>query len=109
MGNRDFLGEFEQAVLLAILRLRDNAYGVTIRRDISERTGRDVSFGAVYATLERLEAKGFVSSRFGEPTPERGGKRKRYFRVEAPGQRALSEAHAHRKAMWAGVPKGALA
>lgn len=109
MGNRGFLGEFEQAVLLAILRLRSNAYGVTIRREISERAGRAVSFGAVYATLERLETKGFVSSRLGEATPERGGKRKRYFQIEAPGQRALSEAHAYRKAMWAGLPKGALA
>jgi DNA-binding PadR family transcriptional regulator len=90
MGN-DQLGRFEELVLLALVRLRENAYGVTIRREIAERTGRDVSFGAVYTTLERLQTKGYVSSRIGEPTPERGGRAKRYFRIEAPGIRALNE------------------
>jgi PadR family transcriptional regulator PadR len=88
-GN-DRLGRFEEIVLLALARLRENAYGVTIRREIAERTGRDVSFGAVYTTLERLERKGYVSSRMGEPTAERGGRAKRYFRIEAPGRRALN-------------------
>ena len=69
------LGEFEQHVLAALLRLRGNAYGVTIRREIVERTGRDVAVGAIYATLDRLEAKGYVSSRLGESTPERGSSR----------------------------------
>jgi len=91
MPKGSHLGEFEQHVLAALLRLRDNAYGVTIRREIAERTGRDVAIGAVYATLDRLERKGFVSSRAGESTPERGGRAKRYFKVEAPGIRALSE------------------
>jgi PadR family transcriptional regulator, regulatory protein PadR len=90
-GNPAFGGRFEEIVLLALVRLREDAYGVTIRRDIAERTGSDVSFGAVYTTLDRLERKGYVSSRVGEPTPERGGRAKRYFRIEAPGVRALNE------------------
>jgi PadR family transcriptional regulator PadR len=90
MDGNDRLGRFEEIVLLALVRLRENAYGVTIRREIAERTGRDVSFGAVYTTLERLERKGYVSSRMGEPTAERGGRAKRYFRIEAPGRRALN-------------------
>jgi PadR family transcriptional regulator PadR len=89
MDGNDRVGRFEEIVLLALVRLRENPYGVTIRREIVERTGRDVSFGAVYTTLERLERKGYVSSRVGEPTPERGGRAKRYFRIEAPGIRAL--------------------
>ena len=79
------LGEFEQLVLLAIMRLGDEAYGVTIRRAIQERTGRDVSAGAVYTTLSRLEKRGFVSSRMGETAPERTGQRRRYYRVEREG------------------------
>lgn len=90
MDGNDRLGRFEEIVLLALVRLRET-YGVPIRREIAERTGRDVSFGAVYTTLERLERKGYVSSRIGEPTPERGGRAKRYFRIEAPGVRALNE------------------
>jgi PadR family transcriptional regulator PadR len=86
-----YLGEFENLVLAALLRLRGNAYGVTIRREIVERTGRDVAVGAIYATLDRLEAKGYVSSRIGEATPERGGRAKKYFDIEAPGVRALEE------------------
>jgi DNA-binding PadR family transcriptional regulator len=85
------LGRFEEVVLLALVRLRENGYGVTIRREIAERTGRDVSYGAVYTTLERLERKGYVSSRVGEPTPKRGGRAKKYFRIEAPGINALNE------------------
>jgi PadR family transcriptional regulator PadR len=87
----DRLGRFEELVLLALVRLRENAYGVTIRREIADRTGRDVSFGAVYTTLDRLERKGYVLSRMGDPTPERGGRAKKYFRLEAPGIRALNE------------------
>jgi PadR family transcriptional regulator len=87
MGNR--LGHFEELVLLALVRLGENAYGVAIRREILARTGRDVSVGAVYTALERLQRKGYVSSRLGEATPERGGRAKRYFRIEAPGIAAL--------------------
>jgi PadR family transcriptional regulator, regulatory protein PadR len=89
MGDSDRLGRFEELVLLALVRLRET-YGVPIRREIAERTGREVSFGAVYTTLERLERKGYVASRIGDPTPERGGRAKRYFRIEAPGITALN-------------------
>jgi len=85
------LGEFEQLVLLAILRVEDDAYGVTIRHAIVEESRRDVSLAAVYKTLTRLEEKGFVIARVGEPTPERGGRRKRYYALSAPGKRALRQ------------------
>jgi PadR family transcriptional regulator, regulatory protein PadR len=87
MGDR--LGPFEELVLLGLVRLGPNAYGVSIRREIAARTGRDISVGAVYTALERLQRKGYVTSRLGEATPERGGRAKRYFRVEAPGIAAL--------------------
>src|SRR5215813_7003584 len=86
------LGDFEQIVLLAILRLGDKAYGVTIRREIAAHTERDPSPGALYTTLDRLEEKGLVSSRFGDPTPQRGGRAKRYFTVSAKGVAALVRA-----------------
>lgn len=73
------LGEFEQMVLLALLRLRENAYGSAVRVEIEKRTGREISIGALYTTLERLEKQGLVRSRIGEPTAERGGRRKKYF------------------------------
>jgi len=85
MPGRDYLGEFEHLIVLALLRLEDRAYGVTVRQEIELRTKREVSIGAVYATLDRLEAKGYVSSRLGDPTPERGGRSKRFFRVTAKG------------------------
>jgi DNA-binding PadR family transcriptional regulator len=103
MAKGDYLGEFEQIVLLALLRLKENAYGMTLRREIHERTGRDVSIGAVYATLDRLEAKGYVSSRLGEPTSERGGRAKRFFRIEADGAAALQDTRRTLEAMWKGV------
>jgi PadR family transcriptional regulator, regulatory protein PadR len=83
------LGEFEQVVLLAILRLGEEAYGLTIRTEISECTGRDPSPGALYTTLDRLEEKGMLASRFGDPTPQRGGRAKRYFTVNATGVKTL--------------------
>ncbi len=86
-----YLGEFEEIVLLAILRLRDNAYGVSIRQTVEEVAGRPTSIGAIYTTLERLEQKGFVRSREGEATPERGGRAKRYFKIEGAGVQALNE------------------
>lgn len=91
MGKEGYLGEFEMKVMMALLRLGANAYGMTIRHEISERTGRDVSIGAIYATLDRMERKGYVSSHKGEATPERGNRAKRYFKIEAPGKRALDE------------------
>jgi len=86
------LGEFEQVVLLAILRLGEKAYGVTIRAEITKQTGRDPSPGALYTTLDRLEEKGLASSRFGDPTPQRGGRAKRYFSVSAHGVAAVARA-----------------
>ena len=86
------MGEFEQIVLLAILRLDDGAYGVTIRDEIAGCTDRDPSPGALYTTLDRMEEKGLVTSRFGQPTPERGGRAKRYFRVTAKGEAAVASA-----------------
>ena len=89
MASREYLGEFEQIVLLALLRLQKNAYGVPIRREIEQRTKRDVSVGALYSTLDRLEAKGYVASWFADPTAERGGRSKRFFRVEPLGLKAV--------------------
>ena len=89
MGKGDYPGEFETLVLLAILRLGKNAYGMTIRHEIIDQTGRGVSRGATYSTLDRLEEKGYVSSWLADPTPERGGRAKRYYRIEATGQHAL--------------------
>jgi len=83
------LGDLEQLVLLAILQLDDDAYGVTIARLLREKAGRDLAMATVYTTLERLENKGYLDSTLGEPSAERGGKRKRYFRVNAAGQRAV--------------------
>ncbi len=86
------LGEFEQVVLLAILRLNSNAYGVSIAREILECTRRKVSPGALYTTLARLEAKGALASKEGAPTPERGGRAKRFYTVTRTGKRLLAEA-----------------
>src|SRR5437762_1170078 len=93
MARGELLGPLEHIVLLALVRLKANAYGMTVRREIEERTGRNISIGAVYATLERLEGKGYVSSSTGEPTAERGGRAERMFRIEADGQLALGASH----------------
>jgi PadR family transcriptional regulator, regulatory protein PadR len=103
MGRKG-LGEFETSVLLAIVRLQGRGYGVSIADEIERRTRKSVSFGAVYATLDRLQKKGLISSELGEPTPERGGKPKRFYRIEAPGERALLEAQKVTQWMWAGLP-----
>jgi PadR family transcriptional regulator PadR len=99
------LGDFEQLVLLSLMRLaRDgDPYGVSICDDITARTGRDVSLGAVYKTLERMEDKGLVAGRFGEPTAERGGRRKKHFKLLAPGQRALRHSVAAIRSMTEGL------
>jgi PadR family transcriptional regulator PadR len=88
------LGSLEQLLLLALLRLGDDAYGVPIRDEIEERTGRVISPGAIYTALDRLETRGLVRSRLGDPTPERGGKRKRHYRLTARGANAVADAHA---------------
>lgn len=85
----DQLGRLEQLLLFAVLRLDDDAYGATIRREVRERTGRSLTTGAIYTTLRRLEDRDMVSSRVGEPTPERGGRRKKFYRLEAAGLKAL--------------------
>lgn len=97
------LGQFEEIVLLATLRLAGEGYGATIRKAVAEATGRDISIGALYATLDRLERKGFISSRQGEATPERGGRAKRYFLVEGAGITAFNEAQTVRKSLLKGV------
>jgi PadR family transcriptional regulator, regulatory protein PadR len=89
MPRGELLGSLEHIVLLALVRLKSNAYGMTVRREIEERTGRNISIGAVYTTLERLEAKGYVSSSLGEPTAERGGRAKRLFQIESEGEEVL--------------------
>ncbi len=98
------LGEFEHIVLLAILRLGDEAYGVTIRNELQERTGREPAPGALYTTLERLEEKGLVSSRLGDPTPQRGGRAKRYVKVTAVGMEAINHARHCYLRLWEGMP-----
>jgi PadR family transcriptional regulator, regulatory protein PadR len=90
----DNLGEFEHVVLLAVLRLGDEAYGLTIRRELAEHAGRTVSAGAVYTALARMEQRGLVTSWLGEPTPERGGRAKRYYRVTAAGEQAVGRTQA---------------
>lgn len=102
------MGEFEQAVLLAILHLKDDAYGMEIRRLIEERTSRDIAIGAVYTTLERLARKGWVSSRVAEPTAERGGRAKKFYTVQAAGRDALRDAQEFMRRMRTDLPEGAL-
>jgi PadR family transcriptional regulator len=98
------LGDFEQLVLLALVRLGDEAYGVTIHAEILERGGREVTVAAVYKTLERLENKGLAASRLGEPTAERGGRRKKFFLIQPAGRRALRHAIASLRRMADGLP-----
>jgi DNA-binding PadR family transcriptional regulator len=103
MFGRDHLGEFEHIVLLALLRLEDRAYGVTVRQEIQLRIKREVSIGAVYATLDRLQTKGYVKSFHGDPTPERGGRSKRFFRVSAKGLAAVNRTHRALRSMTEGL------
>lgn len=91
MPKGEHLGHFEQLVLLAVIRLGDDAYGLGVRGELAERAGRDASIGAVYATLDRLERKGLVRSRRGEPTAARGGRAKKTFRLTTAGESALRE------------------
>lgn len=95
-----YLGEFEQIVLLALLKLKGNAYGARIRQLLLDEIDRDVVIGALYSTLERLEKKGMVSSHFGEATPQRGGRPKKYFIVSAKGEQALQRARMAMNKMW---------
>ena len=106
MNDRDHLGEFEHIAVLALLRLQDRAYGVTVRQEIERRTRREISIGAVYATLDRLETKGYVKSHRGDPTPERGGRSKRFFRVTGQGVTAVSRTHSALRSMSEGLDLG---
>ncbi|HYN10739.1 MAG TPA: helix-turn-helix transcriptional regulator [Vicinamibacterales bacterium] len=99
MGSSGFLGEFEQLVLLAVVRLGQDAYGMRIRREIEHRAGRSTSIGAVYATLDRLEAKGFVRAR----DDSSGGRARRFFGVSPTGMDALESARELQARMWAGL------
>ncbi len=98
-----YLGEFEQIVLLAILRLGDAAYAIPVRQEIEARTGRDVARGALYTALERLETKGCLTSEMSDPLPERGGRSRRYYHVSAAGLASLRATRAALLALWNGV------
>jgi PadR family transcriptional regulator PadR len=99
----EVLGTFEQAVLLAILRLRDDAYGRAILQEVQVRLARDVAAGAVHATLGRLEKKGLVASRLGSGTPVRAGRARRFYRLQPRGLRALNETRAAVDGLWRGL------
>jgi PadR family transcriptional regulator, regulatory protein PadR len=104
MPKRSYPGEMELMVLLAVVRLDDDAYGVPISKELRNLAGREVALGSIYAALERLEKKGFVTSLLGEPTPERGGRAKRYFRVTPAGLRALRLTRTALTNLWSGLP-----
>lgn len=103
MGKGKFLGEFEQVVLLAVLQLKGTGYGMSVRREIEKRTGRAVTIGAIYATLDRLQSKGYLESHEGESAPVRGGRARRLFAVLPEGRRALRESRAMLDQMWEGA------
>jgi PadR family transcriptional regulator PadR len=105
MTERGYLGEFELMILLAVIHLGDEAYGVPISRELETHRRRDVSVGSVYAALERLEGKGLVESSLGEPTAERGGKAKRYFRVTKEGLRQVHETRRVLSKLWRSLPE----
>jgi PadR family transcriptional regulator PadR len=103
--SREALGNFELMVLLAVLRVGAGAYGVPIARELEDKISREVLLGSVYAALERLEAKGLVASSLGDPTPERGGRAKRYFTVTAKGLREVRETQRTLVRLWRGLPE----
>lgn len=102
-GDKETLGDFELLVLLAAMRLGDEAYAVPIVEEIESRTGRSASRSAVYLTLKRLEAAGLVESTLGDPLPERGGRPRRYVRLRPEGERLVAETRAGLQRMWAGL------
>lgn len=103
--NRKYLGEFEEVVILTIAILLEEAYGVAIREDLKQRLERNVSLGALHATLVRLEDKGYLSSQMGEATQKRGGRRKRYYEVTQAGKAALRESKETRNSLWDAIPE----
>ena len=100
---RQTLGEFEHLLLVAVLRLGEGAYGVSMKAEIEERTGRSVTLGAIYPTMDRLEARGLVTSSMSEPTGGRGGRSRRVFEVTPQGVEAARKAYDAVRAMWDGV------
>jgi len=101
---RAYLTDFELMILLSVLRLGDDAYGVPIAREIETTGRRQVVLAAVYAALDRLETNGLVSSSIGDPTPERGGRAKRFFRVTPAGLRAVRQTQRALTSLWTGIP-----
>lgn len=100
------LGTLELSALLSVARLGDDAYGLAVRQDLSERADREYSIGAVYTTLQRLEDKGLLTSHASDPLPVRGGRSRRHFTVSAAGMRAIRDAERRAQSMWAGVSSG---
>jgi PadR family transcriptional regulator, regulatory protein PadR len=105
MRKGDYLENFDLMLLLALLRLGEDAYGVTIAQELEEQTGREVVVASVYARLERLQERGLVTSSLGDATPERGGRAKRYFRITAAGIREVRDARRSLMNMWKGLPE----
>src|SRR3989442_8161817 len=105
MRKGDYLGNFDLMLLLALLRLGEDAYGVTIAQELEEQTGREVVVASVYATLERLQERGLVSSSLGDSTPERGGRTKRYFRITTAGRREFPGCRGVPIKLWKSVPE----
>jgi len=105
MRKGDYLGNFDLMLLLAVLRLGDEAYGVTIAQELEQYTGREVVIASVYARLERLQERGLVTSSLGDPTPERGGRAKRYFSITGAGIREIRDARRSLMNMWKGLPE----
>lgn len=104
MREHSYLGEFELMILLTIVRLGDEAYGVPLSRELSTIRGADVSVGSVYAALDRLELKGLIASSLGDPSPERGGRAKRYFRVTKQGLQSVRETRRILTKLWKSLP-----
>jgi len=105
MRKDEYLGNFDLMLLLAILRLGEDAYGVTIAQELEQQTAREVVIASVYARLERLQDRGLVTSNLGDSTPERGGRAKRYFRITAAGIREVRDARHALMKMWKGLPE----
>lgn len=100
---KKFISRSEEFLLLAVWRLKDNAYGVAIREQIKDATGKTWAYGALFVMLRRLEKKGYLKSHFTDPTPQRGGKSKRIFRLSAQGIKALRDVRKAQESVWSGI------
>jgi PadR family transcriptional regulator, regulatory protein PadR len=105
MRKRDYLGTFELIVISSLIRVGDEAYGVSISQEIKKMCGREVALASIYVTLDRLERKGLVTSELGEPTAERGGRAKKYFRITAKGIREVQSTQRALSKLWKGIPQ----